>query len=1112
LKFDKNVEEQTVKKQQERFNRLRPKMEIIADRLDKIINPEQGPESPTSLKSKGSALGHRNSILYESKSGDIVFDANKFFDVLDINNDGVLSFAEINEILCLSDEQLKAFIATMNERTGATSGQQGEVSRVTFVRGFLDALAGATQLEPSVSETEDLFGRIAEEVGTTESGGIQYRQLYSSSLSLFLSDLQILAIINKFKQRYEGKKGISKDEFVECYPIFLGEVVQQDPASLGSLVQSTGGYQVEPGLDVTFENLCLTVTVGNKEVNVVDDVSGRLRSNTMTAVMGGSGSGKSSLLNALCGRAFYGKVTGTVKINGHESKIEEHKPVIGFVPQEDIVYPDLTVRENLIYSGRLQLPAGTSEQEIAELADATMASLGLSRIANSLVGDARRRGVSGGEKKRVNVGLELMKRPKILFLDEPTSGLDSRSAFVVMESLKRLVTTQGMTVATVIHQPRTDIYDMFDSLFLLGVGGCTVYHGPATECRSYFESLGFHLQEGDSQADWFLDISSGDVEAGDVEAGDMNQLDTHKKAMSSYCFEVALYINEEGIGLVLGQPDGVERGNFVVKEVGQIRHARVSVVNDIQVGDKVVGINGQGLCNMTLEDVEALLSHLSSISEHSFVLVNFVRKDEEDHSDDSFEDESKRISPPLQPDKPSNVDGALAKARVAREKLYRQWNVHFENAPMSHREKYYSPPEVFPLPRTPKAVPTWRQLLVQLRRNCLLTWRNRDSRLIDSMIFFVAVFFIEMVSAPGPDKWNYDPRELTWILFISSPNDASAFIRIVFFWALFGIYSIVLNAAIVGVIASVLIGLNSTKIITDKKLEFYREAQSGVSVTAFYIAANITSTIEQGIVAVAGAALSYSVANPSSTFTVYLWNYFMLSWLSVAWGHFFSIIVPQGSVTIVVAFYNAAIGLLFCGALGPGTFLNLYHNTGIAVIAGLFSPLRFFVESMAVSEATCLPVQGGYTIGSNAFNFTSYEKEYSYWWGNTYMAHTSADNNVDSSALEQHCGGWFWWLPASIAVGIMIRIAGGIAIHCKDRSKQGKKTLLLEAKEDFSRPRSMKALFQSFILTGIVLFLVLAGFLVLSIWLILRTNPEEHPNNPEDMNMHRLIDTFSSTY
>lgn len=106
------------------------------------------------------------------------------------------------------------------------------------------------------------------------------------------------------------------------------------------------------------------------------------------------------LLNALCGRAYYGKTSGKVKINGNDALIEEHKAVIGFVPQDDIVYPDLTVKENLLYSGRFLLPNGTSEEEISELADVVMASLGLSRIAHSLVGDATRRGISGGEKKR----------------------------------------------------------------------------------------------------------------------------------------------------------------------------------------------------------------------------------------------------------------------------------------------------------------------------------------------------------------------------------------------------------------------------------------------------------------------------------------------------------------------------------------------------------------------------------------------------------------------------------------------------------------------------------------------------------------------------------------
>ena len=137
----------------------------------------------------------------------------------------------------------------------------------------------------------------------------------------------------------------------------------------------------------------------------------------------------------------------------------------------DIVHAELTVRENLIYSGCFSLPKGTSTEEVEELADIVLANLGLSRVADSIVGDVNRRGISGGEKKRVNIGVELMSRPSILFLDEPTSGLDSSSALLVMSSLKNLTETQGVTVLSVIHQPRKAIFDAFDSLVLLGVGG-----------------------------------------------------------------------------------------------------------------------------------------------------------------------------------------------------------------------------------------------------------------------------------------------------------------------------------------------------------------------------------------------------------------------------------------------------------------------------------------------------------------------------------------------------------------------------------------------------------------------------------------------------------------
>jgi len=184
--------------------------------------------------------------------------------------------------------------------------------------------------------------------------------------------------------------------------------------------------------------------------------------------------------------------------------------------QDDIVYAELTVRENLIFSGKFQLPGDTPREEIEDLADETMAGLGLSRVMNSIVGDVNRRGVSGGEKKRVNIGLELMSRyadgmptmfallchgpitifhvidrPKLLYLDEPTSGLDSSSAMLVMQSLRNLVEQQGMTICSVIHQPRKFIFELFDSLILLGGGGFVVYHGEVDKVEKYFNKLNY---------------------------------------------------------------------------------------------------------------------------------------------------------------------------------------------------------------------------------------------------------------------------------------------------------------------------------------------------------------------------------------------------------------------------------------------------------------------------------------------------------------------------------------------------------------------------------------------------------------------------------------------
>jgi ABC-type multidrug transport system fused ATPase/permease subunit len=203
---------------------------------------------------------------------------------------------------------------------------------------------------------------------------------------------------------------VTREVFVEHYPQLLTDIMLVDEEDDDVSEMQTDFL----GVDICFKNLSLTVKIGNKQTaKVVDGVTGRIRAKTMTGILGGSGAGKTSLLNALCGRAYYGETRGTILVNGHEARIEDFKDSVGFVPQDDIVYAELTVRENLIFSAKFRLPKGTSNEEIQDLADETLASLGLSRVANSPVGDIRRRGVSGGERKRVSIGLELMALPSI---------------------------------------------------------------------------------------------------------------------------------------------------------------------------------------------------------------------------------------------------------------------------------------------------------------------------------------------------------------------------------------------------------------------------------------------------------------------------------------------------------------------------------------------------------------------------------------------------------------------------------------------------------------------------------------------------------------------------
>ncbi|XP_078147893.1 broad substrate specificity ATP-binding cassette transporter ABCG2-like isoform X1 [Centroberyx gerrardi] len=206
----------------------------------------------------------------------------------------------------------------------------------------------------------------------------------------------------------------------------------------------------------------------------------------LNAIMGATGSGKSSFLDVLAARKDPAGLTGEVLIDGAPQP-PNFKCLSGYVVQDDVVMGTLTVRENFSFSAALRLPASVSQEEKEEKVNRLIQELGLNKVADARVGTQLIRGISGGERKRTNIGMELIIDPSVLFLDEPTTGLDASTANSVLLLLKRMA-NHGRTIILSIHQPRYSIYRLFDSLTLL-VNGKQVYHGPAQSALDYFSDI-----------------------------------------------------------------------------------------------------------------------------------------------------------------------------------------------------------------------------------------------------------------------------------------------------------------------------------------------------------------------------------------------------------------------------------------------------------------------------------------------------------------------------------------------------------------------------------------------------------------------------------------------
>ena len=220
-------------------------------------------------------------------------------------------------------------------------------------------------------------------------------------------------------------------------------------------------------------------------------------SGSLLGIMGGSGAGKSTLLNVLNGN--YQPSEGTVTINGvdiHRNR-GEIEGVIGYVSQDDLLIEELTVFQNLFYNAKLCF-GGMNDKQIAKKVLKTLSALGLYETKDLKVGSPLEKTISGGQRKRLNIALELIREPSVLFVDEPTSGLSSRDSENIMDLLKELA-LKGKLIFVVIHQPSSDIFKMFDKLLILDVGGYTIYNGNPVDGVMYFKKRIDHVKSDESE-------------------------------------------------------------------------------------------------------------------------------------------------------------------------------------------------------------------------------------------------------------------------------------------------------------------------------------------------------------------------------------------------------------------------------------------------------------------------------------------------------------------------------------------------------------------------------------------------------------------------------------
>ncbi|KAJ6501512.1 P-loop containing nucleoside triphosphate hydrolase protein [Mycena vitilis] len=263
----------------------------------------------------------------------------------------------------------------------------------------------------------------------------------------------------------------------------------------------------------------------NEAPTIVRAASGTCGAGEMLAIIGGSGSGKTTLLNAIAGRLhglpiLEGQISfqpaSQLGRNTAKHGAPKVSKIIGFVRQNDYLLPHLTVRETLTFSAALRLPKTVDKHTVRQIVEQTIEELGLKECADTVVGGIFRKGISGGERRRLSIGCVLVTMPSVLILDEATTGLDATTSFLLLQTLSDLAKRHSRTIILSLHAPRSDAFGLFDQLMVLSKGN-VMYSGKGSESLAWFEEHGCELKKETNPLDFLVDVTSVDNRSEDRE-------------------------------------------------------------------------------------------------------------------------------------------------------------------------------------------------------------------------------------------------------------------------------------------------------------------------------------------------------------------------------------------------------------------------------------------------------------------------------------------------------------------------------------------------------------------------------------------------------------------